>query len=91
MKTLAVLASAMGILIGALAVPSDADARVVRKSRVTVPTYNVLQRYYVPQRYYVRHRLPAHTARPPVYAAETLSPRRYDNPGIPDFQNGSRG
>jgi hypothetical protein len=85
MKTLAILASAMGILIGALAVPSDADARVVGKSRVTVPTYNVLQRYYV------RHRVPVHSARPPVYAAETVSPRRYDNPGVPDFQNGSRG
>jgi hypothetical protein len=97
MKTLAVVASATGILIGALAVPSDADARGVTRLRgvgardyarapiypATPPMYSVRPfAYWGPSTY---------SAGPPVYSAGTRAPRRYDNPGIPDFQDGSRG
>jgi hypothetical protein len=27
----------------------------------------------------------------PTYAPDRRAPRRYNNPGLPDFQNGSRG
>jgi hypothetical protein len=49
-------------------------------------------RYLVPERI---HPLPPPIApgfrQTPMYAPDAPPPRNYNNPGIPDFQNGSRG
>jgi hypothetical protein len=70
-----VLLASAAVAAGSLAFSSSADARVVR--------------HYGAYGY-----APGYTARrheTPTYAPDVPSPRRYNNPGIPDFQDGSRG
>ena len=66
------------VTLGTLAIASGADAQVKR--------YRGPQGYYdyysgPPQRYYES----------PTYAPDRPAPRNYNNLGIPDFQNRSRG
>jgi len=75
-KTL-VLAAGAAVALGSFVTASDADAR-------RAPGF---YRYYgharvcIPRRSYVD----------PMYAANAPPPCSYDNPGLPDFQLGSRG
>jgi hypothetical protein len=79
-KTMVLLASA-AVAAGSLIFSSGAHARVVR--------------YYAPQGFYGAYGYaPGYAARryeTPMYSPELPAPRRYNNPGIPDFQDGSRG
>jgi hypothetical protein len=75
-KTLALLTSAaVAAAAGSLAISSGANARVVR--------HFALQSFYgyAPQRFYES----------PTYAPDRPALRGYNNPGIADFQDGSRG
>lgn len=76
-KTLTLLMGA-AIAVGSLAIASAADAQVLRR-------YDQY-RFYAPQRVY-----PERFYESPTYAPDSPAPRNYDNPGIPDFQMGSRG
>jgi hypothetical protein len=77
-RALALLMMSVIVAASALALASVADAKV---------RFFGLQRIFYP--------LPPPRAprfrETPVYAPDAPPPRFYDNPGIPDFQNGSRG
>jgi hypothetical protein len=65
------------IAVGVLASPTAADAQI---------------RYFVPERVYpLPPPSPPGFRESPMYAPDAPPPRNYNNPGIPDFQNGSRG
>jgi hypothetical protein len=72
-----VLAVSVAVALGSFAAASDADARHVRG----------FYRYYgharvcVPRKFY----------EDPMFAPNSPPPCSYDNPGLPDFQLGSRG
>ena len=79
-KSMILLASA-AVAVGSLALSSGADARVIRP--------------YAPQGFYGAYGYaPGYgrrTYESPTYAPDAPASRRYNNPGIPDFQDGSRG
>ena len=78
-KTMILLASA-AVAVGSLAFSSGADARVIR--------------HYAPQGFYGAYGYAPGYGRSyesPAYAPDAPAPRRYNNPGMPDFQDGSRG
>ena len=85
-KTLTVLASAATLAIGSLVVSSGAEAR------------NFVRHHRAPAYYSYSYQGPAYRAsrgynynyETPTYAPDR-SPSRYENPGRPDFQDGSRG
>lgn len=74
-RTLALLTSVI-VAVGVLVIATAADA----------------QRYFAPERVYP---LPPPGApgfrQTPMFAPDAPPPRFYNNPGLPDFQNGSRG
>jgi hypothetical protein len=58
----------------------------------TVTAPGAQMRYFVPERIYPLPPPGAPGYRDtPMYAPDAPPPRNYNNPGIPDFQNGSRG
>jgi hypothetical protein len=81
-----VLAASAAVVLGAVAATSVADARQARHFRHlrhhdSRGYYGYSPRYLAPRRFY----------RSPMYAPNAPPPRSYNNPGIPDFQLGSRG
>lgn len=78
-----VLAASAAVALGSVAVTSGADARHVRHHAP-----RGLYRYYG---YVPWHHAPRSFHRSPMYAPNVPPPRFYNNPGIPDFQLGSRG
>ena len=81
MSKIPVLATSVIVALGSVAITSDADARQVKDhaSRGFHGHYGYAGRH--PLRFY-------HS---PMYAPNVPPPRHYNNPGIPDFQLGSRG
>ena len=81
-KTL-VLATSAAVAFASATMTSDADARHVRHhaARGFHRYYGYVPWHHAPRRFY----------QSPVYAPNTPAPRFYNNPGIPDFQLGSRG
>jgi hypothetical protein len=75
-KTL-VLAASAAITLGSLVTASDADARHVRG----------FYRYYG----HARVCIPRRSYENPMFAPDAPPPCSYDNPGLPDFQLGTRG
>jgi hypothetical protein len=62
-----------------------AGAAIVIGSLVMAPDANAHVRYFGQYGYYYGGR------ESPTYAPDRRAPRRYNNPGRPDFQDGSRG
>ena len=86
MSKILVVAASPAVVLGAVAATSDADARHARHIRHlrhhdSRAYYGYSLRYHAPRRFYGS----------PVYAPNAPPPRSYNNPGIPDFQLGSRG
>jgi len=86
MGKILVLAAGVAVALGAVATISGADARHARHirhhaSRGFYGHYGYVPRYHAPRRFF-------HS---PMYAPNAPPPRSYNNPGIPDFQLGSRG
>jgi len=83
MSKILVLAASVAVVLGAVAATSGADARHARHIRhhASRGYYGYAPRYHTPRRFY-------HS---PMYAPNAPPPRSYNNPGIPDFQLGSRG
>ncbi len=86
MSKILVLAATAAVALGSVAATSGADARHARHIRHHASPafhryYGYAPRYHAPRRFY-------HS---PVYAPNAPPPRSYNNPGIPDFQLGSRG
>ena len=78
-----VLAASAAVTLGSVAITSGADARYVRHVRhhVSRGSYGYAPGYHAPRRFY----------QSPMYAPNVPPSRHYNNPGIPDFQLGSRG
>jgi hypothetical protein len=78
-----VLAASVAVAVGLVATTSGADARHVRHHapRGFYGYYGYAPGYYTLRRFY----------QSPMYAPNAPPPRNYNNPGIPDFQLGSRG
>jgi hypothetical protein len=74
-RTLTLLTGA-AVAIGTFAMASAADAQVMR--------------YRGPQGYY-GYAAPPYFRESPTYAPDRPGPRNYNNPGIPDHQDASRG
>jgi hypothetical protein len=86
MSKILVLAASVAAVLAAVAATSGADARHARHMRHHASRghhgyYGYAPRYHALRRFY-------HS---PVYAPNAPPPRSYNNPGIPDFQLGSRG
>src|SRR5712671_6491774 len=84
MSKILVLAASVAVAFGSLATTTGADARHARHvrhhaSRGFHGYYGYAPRY--PRRFY----------QSPMYAPNVPPSRSYNNPGIPDFQLGSRG
>ena len=62
-------------------------AAIVLGLLAIAPDANARARYFGPDGYYYG----GPWFRSPVYAPNRPAPRRYNNPGRPDFQDGSRG
>jgi hypothetical protein len=78
MAKILLVAAAAAVALGSVVNSSDANARHVRAPRAF---YGYVPGYYGPRRFYES----------PMYAPDAPAPRNYNNPGIPDFQDGSRG
>ena len=84
MKRTFALLTGVAIALGSLAMTSSGNAAT---------------RHFGQERYYGAVPVPPFRENPvmpgfresPVYAPDLPSPRSYNNPGIPDFQDGSRG
>ena len=76
-KTL-ILAASAAVALGSIATISDVEAR---HARGFYRHYGYAPGCYIPRRFY----------QDPMYAPNAPPPCSYDNPGIPDFQLGSRG
>jgi hypothetical protein len=63
-------------------------AVIVIGSLAIVPTAGAATRYFGQERYY--NTMPRFRESP-TYAPDRRAPRSYNNPGRPDFQDGSRG
>jgi hypothetical protein len=79
MSKLLAAAAAAAVALGSVVATSDANARAPHHGYVQgyyyVPGYNGPRRFY----------------ESPMFAPDAPAPRNYNNPGIPDFQDGSRG
>jgi hypothetical protein len=96
MSKILVLAASVVVALGSVAITSDADARQVKDhaSRGLHGHYgHALKRHALGfHRYYgYAARYPRRFYHSPMYAPNVPPPRHYNNPGIPDFQLGSRG
>jgi hypothetical protein len=78
MSKVLVLAASAAVALVSVAATSDADARHVRDLR---GFYGYAPGYHAPRSF----------RESPTYAPDAPPTRSYNNPGIPDFQNGSRG
>jgi hypothetical protein len=81
MSKILVVAAAAAVALGSLVASSDANARYVRAPRNFHGYDGYVPEYYGPRRFYESL----------MYAPDAPAPRNYNNPGIPDFQDGSRG
>jgi hypothetical protein len=81
MSKILVVAATAAVALGSVVATSDANARYVRAPRAFYGYYGYAPGYYGPRRFYES----------PMYAPDAPPSRNYDNPGIPDFQDGSRG
>jgi hypothetical protein len=87
MSKILVAAAAAAVALGSVIATSDANAQYVRAPRTFhgyhgyAPGYYYVPGYYGARRFYES----------PMYAPDAPPPRNYNNPGIPDFQDGSRG
>jgi hypothetical protein len=86
MSKLLVAAAVAAVALGSVVATSDANARAPHHGYVQgyyyVPGYyGYVPGYYGPRRFYES----------PMFAPDAPAPRNYNNPGIPDFQDGSRG
>jgi hypothetical protein len=63
-------------------------AAIAVGSLAIAPTANAAARYFGQERYY--NPMPRFRESP-TYAPDRRAPRSYNNPGRPDFQDGSRG
>jgi len=97
MSKIMVLAASVAVALGSVAITSGADARHVKHhaSRDFHRHYGYALKRHASRgfhRYYgyaARH--PRRFYQSPMYAPNVPPPRNYNNPGIPDFQLGSRG
>ena len=84
MSKILIVAASAAIALGSVAVTSDANAR-----HLTAHGYcGYALGYYGYAPGYVA---PRGLRESPTYAPDAPASRSYNNPGIPDFQNGSRG
>jgi hypothetical protein len=97
MSKILVLAASLAVVLGSVAITSGADARHV-KQYVSRGFHGhsgyALKRHASRQfhRYYgYTARYPRRFYQSPPYAPNMPPPRNYNNPGVPDFQLGSRG
>jgi hypothetical protein len=81
MSKILILATSAAVTLGAVAVTSNAEARHMRASFGYYGYYGYAPGYFAPRGFREN----------PMYAPDAPVPRSYDNPGIPDFQDGSRG
>jgi hypothetical protein len=86
MSKILVLAASVAVAFVSVATTTGADARHARHTRHHASRgfhayYGYAPRYHAPRRFY----------QSPMYAPNAPPPRSYNNPGIPDFQLGSRG
>jgi hypothetical protein len=90
MSKLLLDAAAAAVALGSVVATSDADARAPHHGYVQgyyyVPGYNYVPGYYAPG-----YNGPRRFYESPMFAPDAPAPRNYNNPGIPDFQDGSRG
>jgi len=84
MSKILIVAASAAIALGSVAVTSDANARHLRAHGY----YGYAPGYYGYAPGYVA---PRGLRESPTYAPDAPASRSYNNPGIPDFQNGSRG
>jgi alkylation response protein AidB-like acyl-CoA dehydrogenase len=77
MSKILVVAAAAAVALGSVAVTADANARHLRAHGY----YGYAPGYVAPRGF----------RESPTYAPDAPASRSYNNPGIPDFQNGSRG
>jgi hypothetical protein len=76
-----ILVVAVAAAVGSVVATSNANARYVRAPQAFHGYYGYVPGYYGPPRF----------RETPMYAPDAPAPRNYNNPGIPDFQLGSRG
>jgi hypothetical protein len=85
MSRILVLTASAAVALTSVAAASDADARHVGAPRgyygYAPGYYGYAPEYYTPRSF----------RESPTYAPDAPATRSYNNPGIPDFQNGSRG
>jgi hypothetical protein len=81
MSKILVVAAAAAVALGSVVASSDANARHVKAPRAFYGYYGYVPGYYGSRRFYES----------PMYSPDAPAPRNYNNPGIPDFQDGSRG
>jgi hypothetical protein len=96
MSKVLVLAASVVVALGSVATTSHADARQVKghASRGFHGHYGYALKRHARgfHRYYgYAARYPRRFYHSPMYAPNVPPPRHYNNPGIPDFQLGSRG
>ena len=97
MSKILVLAASVAVEIGSVAITSGANAKHVKHSASGGfhKYYGYALRRHASRgfhRYYgYAARYPRRFYRSPMYAPNVPPPRNYNNPGIPDFQLGSRG
>ena len=81
MSKILLLAACAAVALGSVVATSDANAHYMRAPRAFYGYYGYGPGYYAPRSFYGS----------PMFAPNAPSPRYYNNPGIPDFQLGSRG
>jgi hypothetical protein len=81
MSKILVVAATAAVAVGSVVATSDANAQYVRVPGAIHGYYGYAPGYYGPRRFYES----------PMYAPDAPAPRNYNNPGIPDFQDASRG
>jgi len=91
MSKILVVAATAAVALGSVAATSDADARYVRAPRAFYGYYGYAPGYYGYYGYAPGYYGPRRFYESPTYAPDAPPSRSYDNPGIPDFQDGSRG
>jgi hypothetical protein len=78
-----ILVLAVSTVVAFGSTTSGADARHLR--------HHVLRGFHGYYGYALRYQTPRRFYQSPMYAPNAPPPRSYNNPGIPDFQLGSRG
>jgi hypothetical protein len=92
MSKILVVAATAAVAVGSVVATSDANAQYVRVPGAFHGYYGYAPGYYGPRRFYAPgYYGPRRFYESPMYAPDAPAPRNYNNPGIPDFQDASRG